>query len=58
MGAFSKPILQLHIKLPFVLTQFALVTFPFPQFPLFTKHSFMSKKLLSVYFALKLLVYR
>ena len=42
IGSFSKPVLQLHIKLPIVLTQFALVTFPSPQFPLFTEHSSMS----------------
>ena len=43
MGESSKPVLQLQIKLPIVLTQFALVTFPSPQFPLFILHSSMSK---------------
>ena len=42
IGLSSKPVLQLHIKLPIVLTQFALVTFPSPQNPLFIMHSSIS----------------
>merc|ERR1719354_503923 len=42
IGSFSKPSLQLHIKLPNVFKHFALVTFPSPQFPLFIMHSSMS----------------
>ena len=49
MGSFSKPSLQLHIKLPNVFKQFALVTSPSPQFPLFTKHSSTSNRFFVIY---------